>query len=719
MGRRFVFITFLWQLVFLNSLNGQNAPVHFLWHKMDETGGNPSVAGVSPQTNGLYILNKKILSEILDRAPMESSAAAAITNSVEIILPMPDGTFSRFLITRSSVMAPELAAKFPEIKTFVGREIEEPRRTAHLDWSPSGFHGQILSSQEAIYIDPYAEGDAYFSYRAADAPRSVGFRCLTGEGDVVKNPVTTETVVDPGGILRTYRLAVAVTGEYTAFFGGTATNAIAAVVTTINRVNGIYEKELGVRLQLVSNNDQLIYTNAATDPYSINDASYTLIEENQTNLDSTIGNSNYDIGHVFHTGEYGLTYLRSVCRVDRKGQGCIGSHNPVGDPYYVGFVAHEMGHQFGASHTFNSTNGFCNGPRIPSTAYEPGSGSTIMAYTGLCGSDALQSAADPYFHAVSLGEILNFVRNGGGNVCPTFTETGNHSPTVTAGLDFDIPIGTPFVLTAAGSDSDGDVVSYCWEQFDLGPGAPLSDPDIGSGPLFRSFPPTYSPSRFFPRLSTVLSNVVTLDEKLPTTDREMHFRVTVRDSRGGTSFGTRHITTHSTAGPFRVLSPNSNVVWSGTQTVTWDPAGTTDVPISATSVNILLSTNGGLHFPITLVTNTPNDGSQAVTLPSLWSGAVRIKVQAANNIFFDISRTNFTLVGQRPRFSSITVSSNSVTVVWSSVPGTTYQVQYRDNGIGDPWSELPGQVVADGVTASKVDFTNLPQGRFYRILIIP
>ena len=507
------------------------------------------------------------------------------TPSTLLELPHPDGGLSLFRVIESPVMAPELAVKFPEIRTFRGEGVDDPTASVRFELSPRGFSAMVLSAFGAWYVEPWSrENRAYVaSFHRRDALRDPQspFACLGpdardgGEVPVVRSegpglgpaPFPLASV---GPTLRTYRLALATTGEYSeAVCGANPTKPCVAaeLVVAVNRVTGIYEREVAVRMTLVANNDLLIYIVPrpyTTDPYT-NDDGGAMLGENQSNLDAVIGSANYDFGHVFSTGGGGVAYLRVICSPSSKAGGVTGSPNPTGDAFWVDYVAHEMGHQFGGNHTFNGKQGSCNGNRASSAAYEPGSGSTIMAYAGICGSQDLQPHSDPYFHGKSFDEIVAHVTTGGGASCAASTATSNSAPTVEAGAAYTIPSQTPFALTGSATDPESDPLTFGWEEFDLGTietAPPLVDD--GSRPIFRSFDPTVGPTRVFPKLADVLTGTTTYGETMPTTTRTMTFRLTARDNRGGgggVNSDTTTVASVSTAGPFVITAPASAVSW--------------------------------------------------------------------------------------------------------------------------------------------------------------
>ncbi len=530
-------------------------------------------------------LDRDALTRLLNLSPMEFTATRG--EQAVITLPMPDGTLARFHVEESPVMESGLAAQFPEIKTYKGQGIDDRTATTRFDLMPTGFHAMVISAHATVMVEPYSKEDTgiYISYYISDVQKDAGhFQCLV-PGD---NPASTEMAdgqfqlainktlnIANGTTLRIYRLAVAATGEYAQTYGrGTVNGALAAITTNINLVNAIYERELAIRMVLVNNEAAIIFTNAATDGYTTND-SVKLVEENQSKLDSIVGSSNYDIGFVFDSSAVGSVRFNIqgaaggvgiVCISGRKAKGVVVFYaTGPSDLEGIHSVAHEMGHQFGASHTFNGVFEGCgSNNRVAATAYEPGSGSTVMSYgflippdnRFLCGSEGLHSA-EVYFHTASIEQIVNYITSGTGGTCARQRATDNNPPSVVAGENYNIPQRTPFTLTATGSDPDGDALTYCWEEFDLGAAAP-PDTDDGSRPIFRSFAPVTTPSRTFPQLTDILTGTSVFGESLPTTTRAMNFRVTVRDNRsggGGVNISDMRVNVKSNSGPFIVTEP--------------------------------------------------------------------------------------------------------------------------------------------------------------------
>ncbi|WCL81397.1 zinc-dependent metalloprotease family protein [Saprospira sp. CCB-QB6] len=597
-------------------------------------------------------LNLSGIRDLLAATPMERTPIAAISPTL-LSLPLPDGSYETFEIVESPIMEVELAEKFPEIQTYAGRGLSDPSKTLRFDLTPQGFHAMILTPGEGtVYIDPYQFGggdiEHYIVYNRRDfrpaSPKQ--FVCgLTGNNIPLSSFKSGgQTAARFGSCeLRTYRIAIAATGEYTQFHGGTVALALAAQTTTLNRVNGVYEREMAIRMNLVANNNLIIYTNATTDPYT-NGTPGTMITENQVNIDTEIGSANYDIGHVFGTNSGGLAGLGVVCSNSGKARGVTGSSAPIGDPFDIDYVAHEVGHQFGCNHTQNNS---CN--RNNATAMEPGSASTIMGYAGICAPN-VQNQSDDYFHSVSLQEMGAFI-TGAGHSCPTTTALANNAPTVSApAANISIPASTPFLLTATASDPDGNTLTYSWEQME---NTTATMPPVASstaGPNFRSFDPVTDPTRYFPNLSDLAAGGPFTWEVLPSVSRTMDFRVTVRDNAAGggcTAHADMQVTVDASSGPFVVLYPSATgISWNGgsTETVSWDVAGTDGNPVSCANVDILLSTDGGLSYPTVLAANVPNDGSEAISVPNIGTTTGRIMVRCANGYFFDISDNDFTIV---------------------------------------------------------------------------
>ena len=608
---------------------------------------------IKPEKYGVLKLDLSEMRSLLKQAPEEFKSNG---NAVLVEIPMPDNTFQRFAVYHSSIMEPGLAKQFPEIDTWRGQGIDNPRASVHIDITLQGFHAMILSPEGSVFIDPYAKSttEYYISYFKKDLKAKAKFNEIEvingNKGNPVK-PIKSDKIGlnksgssiaqrSNGTQLKTYRLALAATFEYTSFHGGTVALALSAMTTTVNRVVGVYRKEFGVSLTLVSNTNLLIYTTSA-DPYT-NSSGTALLGENQTNITNLIGSVNYDIGHVFSTGGGGVAFLGSVCVASNKARGVTGSAAPVNDAFDIDYVAHEMGHQFGGNHTFNGSTGSCSGGnRNSSTAYEPGSGSTIMAYAGICSPQDLQSNSDAYFHTINFDEIITNITTGAAT-CGTIVSSGNSLPVANIGTTaHTIPFGTPFFLTGSGTDPDGDSLTYCWEQMNLGSASAPNTPSA-TGPRFRSYNPSTSPTRFIPNYNSVLNSTVPVGELLSTGAQTLNFRLTVRDGQalcGGVDYDvTNKVITVASTGPFAVTSAPSVWAIGSAQTVTWSLGGSNVSPINVANVRISLSTDNGLSFPYVLASTTPNDGSQLINLPAgITSQTARIKVEPIGNIFYAIS----------------------------------------------------------------------------------
>lgn len=596
----------------------------------------------------------------LDLEELKSRLALAPSREINaessVIIPFPDGEgkIMNFRVYEASVLHPELAAQYPDINSYVGQGIEDPSSSIRFSVTQFGLHTMLFTERGTSYTEPYTTDlQNYISYKKSSLKAARMFRCgVTDEVDEDANRLRQNLQMAPqanDGVLRRYRLAMATTVEYSAFqiaaagvSGGTPTQQVAAVLAAINvtmtRVNGIFERDLSITMQLVPNNSNIIFI--SSDNLS-NDSS--MINNIQTIINNGIGFNNYDIGHVFGTGSGGVASLGSVCTTN-KARGVTGGPAPVGDPFDVDYVAHEMGHQFGAQHTFN--NSF---QRSNTTAVEPGSGSTIMAYAGISPPN-VQNNSDAYFHTVSIDQIFSFVNSTGG-FCAQIIANGNIAPLVAPLQSYTIPKSTAFVLKGSATDANGDALTYCWEQIDSDGAVTNQVPSATSttGPNFRSITPSTSPNRYMPALSSVLAgNLTPTWEVVPAVARNLNFALTVRDNRvpngGQTSAQYMTVTVNGTAGPFQVTSQGtSGISWvpGNTETVTWNVAGTTANNINTANVNILLSTDGGQTFSTVLASNTPNDGSHTITVPNVAAAFCRIMVEAVGNIYYAVNASNF------------------------------------------------------------------------------
>lgn len=615
----------------------------------------------TPLVYDLFNLDFNTLKQTLADAP---DRELNIPSEITVQFPVGEGKMETFEVYNASVLERDFAANYPDIQSYVAVSRENTGTIIRFSTTIFGFHATVHTIGNTYYIDPmttdlrtyvmYAKKDLYKYDSLAERAT-----CLVQDGVSNENRFGTNDALTPenanDGQLRTFRLALACTQEYANYHINaagqqTATDPVkratvlAAMNVTMTRVNAVFERDMSLTMTLVDNTSIIFL--AENDGYTDSDAGQ-LINQNVAIVNSNIGIANYDIGHVFTTGGGGLASLGGICYSNTKAAGVTGSPNPVGDPFDIDFVAHEMGHQFGAPHTFNGSQGNCSGGnRSAATAVEPGSGTTIMAYAGICGSDNVQNNSDDHFHAISIDNMWSRIASTTEPLCSNNTANGNTAPTVNAGADYTIPYGTAFTLTGSASDPDGTTLSYCWEQVDVGivPGVPNTTST--TDPQFRSYSPVSTPDRTFPRIEDILDgNLTPAWEVMPNVARTMDFGLTVRDNgtpNGGQTNRDDMTVTLANTGPFRVTAPdttNESFPTGSSTTVTWDVAGTTANGINTSNVNILLSTDGGQTFPTVLAANTANDGSQSVTFPVVFEPYCRIKIEAVGNIYFAISKS--------------------------------------------------------------------------------
>ncbi|MCB0685072.1 MAG: proprotein convertase P-domain-containing protein [Saprospiraceae bacterium] len=589
---------------------------------------------------------------------LASMSAALSTGKIDLV--MPDGEVASFDVSNSSNFAEGLQRRFPEIRTYLLQSQSHKDITGRLDITPHGMHAVLKHPKGEIYLDPYQEGnDQYFlvyytrDYRVAPEIMKIynkhEHHFLQNEaGFIDQKPVRSPFAreLEDQVSLRTYRIAICATGEYTSNHNGTVEGTLAAINTALNRINFVMESELAIHLQLIENNDQLIFFDGTSDPFSDGNPSQMALENNNY-LVANLGTANYDVGHVFGStcnSVVGVSGGVGIVCTGMKGFGAS-CEISTSDRFYIGIVCHELGHQFGAQHTWNNCPPAPDGQFNGSTAFEPGSGSTIMSYAGSCGNQNVAFDSDNYYHSNSIQAIKNYIMTGGN--CAEISITENHDPVVSVNLEggFYIPVSTPFKLTASGSDLDGDTVYYNWEQFDAGVGAaslsPIEDPK-GDAPIFRSLPPSTSPTRYLPALNKILSGNFDNSEVLPTYDRKLTFRVTGRDQKeggGGVSWDEVIFRATQSAGPFQIIDSSiPDTLFAGAyHEFQWDVANTQLFPVNCQVVDIKLSVDGGLTYPYLLSSNTPNDGREYILIPDLVADQARIMVEAADNIFFDIN----------------------------------------------------------------------------------
>jgi len=662
------------------------------------------IAHIEKLDRDIKILRHQVFA--LDFETLKNTLSTAVNRELDtqsdliISFPNANGELQQYRIYEASVLHEELSAKHPDIKSYIGVGLDDRTATIRFSTTIFGFHGMIISGKtQTTYIDPYTKDLNYYtvySKNNIEKPNN-NFKCLVNSENNEPSGThfspfnTQETQLN--GSLRKFRLALACTIEYATFHVNAAglssgnlaqkkAAVLAAMNVTVTRINAVYERDLSVTLQLVPNNESIIFI--TSDNFNNYDAD-VLIDQSQSVITSTIGSANFDIGHTVSTGGGGLAGLGVVCENSQKAYGITGSSSPVGDPFDIDYVSHEMGHQFGANHTFNNS---CYGNKNPSTAAETGSGSTIMAYAGICPPNIQNNSSD-YFHAISLNEIKNYLLYQAS--CAQKINNGNTKPTIANIPNKTIPKGTAFVLRGNGSDADGDALTYCWEQIDVQNSTQPPSKNSTTGPNFRSLSPSVSPDRYMPSLASVLAgNLTPTWEVVPNVGRNMKFALTVRDNNpNGGEFARKDmtVTVSGTAGPFKVTSQNANTNWQKNtqQTITWNVAGTNNAPVNTSNVNILLSTNGGVSFDYVLASNTPNDGTETITVPNLTTSDARIMIEAVDNIFYAVNSSSFSI-------GSCVIYSNNT---FASIPDGA--------GANTPGQELVSTInISEGFTLNKV-----------------
>jgi subtilisin-like proprotein convertase family protein len=626
------------------------------------------------------------LSALIAASPMEFTADARSGRSV-VEIPLADGTMEPFAVFRVMACQPAVYERHPEVRTFAGYSLRNGARTLRGSITLRGLKIMIMQPDMGIaYVEPcdaFGQTPFYRVYDRKDIPKDIIPKGLTtgiadGTNVMRVDPIerrtelaqvqerTAATLMN----LKIYRFAVGCTRFFSSDHGGTKPLAFAAVIEYTNLVSAIYERDVAMRLQLVADSENAVFLDAATDPYPAADAG-SIMGVNGIVMNGFVGINNYDIGHAY--GRYlggsaagvagGIT-----CTSNSKASGSsLGNGGSDYGDWFINVVGQETGHQCSAGHTWN----FCgNDPgRNGGSAFEPGSGSTIMSYGGSCGADNVASNSDLYYHAGSIDEIQFFYTFLVGESCGELIQTTNHRPEVTLPYSngFFIPISTPFELDGSATDEDGDIISYTWEQMDVGPATPLTTP-VGNCPLFKVFPAGDKTNRVFPRMSRVLNNQFDLTEQLPTYDRDMTFRFSARDNRpgeGGVGWKDVEFRATALAGPFRVDFPNASTdVWNvgSYVTVQWDVANTFGAPVNCKKVNIRLSTDGGQTWDTVLAEGVANDGTQSVQVPNTPTNNARIRIDAADNIFFDVSNANFRIVAPTTPTLTVGLSADGGTI---------------------------------------------------------
>jgi hypothetical protein len=615
---------------------------------------------------------------------------------IEISLPLPNGASVSVKLSPSPILSNDLAEKYPEFMTYQAVQVDQPKNIGRFSISHLGLFGFFRYKNQWMLLSPRYQGETleYASYWYKNAPTGSKSTSLTADFLLaqrqIERPESAQKLVNTGDTIRTYKLAISTTAEYTQRLGGTTENVVAELMNLVNRINQVLLVDLALQFELVDNQD-IIFFDATNDPYTNSDTASD-IEVNQNVVDQAIGSQNYDIGHVLGTNGGGLAYVGVVCNSQFKAQGYTGFDNPQGERFYIDLVVHELGHQLGAGHSFNATNSesCAEDQRNIDSAYEPGGGSTIMSYAGICGSQNLQIDSDPYFHSISIKNIRDYVNSFSGQRCGVEVAINNAIPLIKLTQNaYTIPSNTPFLLRGEASDADNDLLTYTWEQFDSGGtlGATSSlfelNSDNGNNPLFRSYNPVDVAQRYFPQLIDVLAGQTSLGETYATTDRDMRFRLTARDNKGGVNQQDLVITVTTANQTFSIDTPTQ---WqaSSLQTVTWDSGDTLNAPINCSNVDISLITDTDNPIETILLSQTPNDEQQNISVPNISSSGARLVLRCSDNIFYALSAQAFSIISAEP-VAPLIDSQNDISLNEDS----ERQIDFADLNISDADSAYP------------------------------
>lgn len=682
----------------------------------------------------------------VDIANIRATLSAAVANhgkgngGIIISLPNAEGQLERFEVFEASNFAPELQAQFPEIRAYAGKGVDDIYAQVRMSLDSKGIQTMVFrTGKRNEFMEPYsADGTVYAVYNSERQKGHLPFTCSTEDIAVSENLQKGTAARSNSGELLTFRLAMSCNGEYTTYHGGTVAGALAAINATITRVNGVFENDFGIHLQIVPQSTAVIYTNALTDPYTTMSSWNAQL---QTTLTANVGEANYDVGHMFGASGGGgnAGCIGCVCVDGSKGRGITSPADgiPMGDNFDIDYVAHELGHQFGANHTFSHN---IEGTNVN---VEPGSGSTIMGYAGIT-SQNIQMHSDDYFVYASIMQVQN---NMVGKTCPVRTPLTNVAPVINAGADYTIPKSTPFVLTGSGTDANGDLLTYCWEQNDSATtqtgSQSQASPTKTGGPNWRSYDPVATPTRYFPPLARVVNNQLTstfgniTTEAVSSVARTLTFALTGRDNyvgAGQTNTDQMVVTVSGTAGPFLVTSPNTNIsVDAGSnQSVTWDVAGTTANGVNAQFVDIYLSNDGGFTYPYLLASQVPNDGAETVSMPNTPGTTNRIMVKGYNHVFYDISNTNFTIANPpssfRAAFNGVAGGQNKTacqgtdvvyTIAYEALGGFSGTTAFTATGqpVGSVVTFSPAAMSTSGTVTMTISNTGATATGMYNIIV--